>query len=89
MDRPVDHESAIEALRRAVALIGSQSATARLLGVTQATVSKWLSKGQLLPADHVIAVEKATSISRHDLNPVIYPRDAAPAGDAPRFEHAR
>lgn len=66
------------ALRHAVALIGSQSATARTLGVSQTAVWKWLRKGQPLPAEHVLKVEQATGISRHDLRPDLYPREAAP-----------
>lgn len=68
-------ESAPAALQRAVSIIGSQPKTATLLGVSQAAVSKWVRLGKLLPAGHVLAVEAATGISRHDLRPDIYPRD--------------
>jgi DNA-binding transcriptional regulator YdaS (Cro superfamily) len=65
-----------EAVRRA----GSQSAFGRLINKTQSTVRGWLVEGKDLPAEHVLVVEAATGVSRHDLRPDIYPRelDAAP-----------
>jgi DNA-binding transcriptional regulator YdaS (Cro superfamily) len=38
-----------------------------------------VNKGRRLPAEHVLAVEAATGVSRHDLRPDIYPREDAPA----------
>lgn len=70
-----------EALRLAVKVTGSQAAMARLLGVAQPSVWRWLH-GQELPAEHVLAVETATGISRHELRPDIYPIEpATPARD--------
>lgn len=57
--------------------VGSQSAMGRLLGVSQAAVWKWLNTKVALPPEHVLKVERETGISRHDLNPEIYPRAAA------------
>jgi DNA-binding transcriptional regulator YdaS (Cro superfamily) len=51
---------------------------ARLLGIAQPSVWYWLHKAKPLPAEHVLTVEAATGISRHDLRPDIYPRDLAP-----------
>ena len=84
----------IKALREAIASekIGSQSAMARLLGITQASVWGWLNRGTPLPAQHVLKVERESGVSRHELRPDIYPRDPAPAPpSAPdgRFEHVR
>ncbi|MBB4152926.1 DNA-binding transcriptional regulator YdaS (Cro superfamily) [Sphingomonas jinjuensis] len=64
-------------LARAVRLAGSQSAFARLVGRSQATVYTWLSQGKLLPAELVLAVEAATGVSRNDLRPDLYPRESA------------
>jgi DNA-binding transcriptional regulator YdaS (Cro superfamily) len=64
------------ALREAIGVIGSQSATARLLKVTQGAVSKWLSGQKPLAAEHVLAVEAATGVSKHRLRPDIYPLEA-------------
>lgn len=61
------------ALRRAVARAGSQTALARLLGVTQQAVSQWLVQGRP-PASHVLPIERATGVSRHELRPDLYPR---------------
>lgn len=72
---PVLLESPAATLKRAVSIVGSQSATGRLLGVSQRAVWKWLSEGKHLPAEHVLKVEAATGISRHDLRPDLYPRD--------------
>ncbi len=53
---------------------------ARICGVTQAAVWKWMKKRRPLPAEHVLVAEAQTGVSRHDLRPDIYPRDAgAPA----------
>lgn len=67
----------IDALKRAVALLGSQAAMARLLGLKQPSVWNWIDKGKPLPAQHVLKVEAATGIPKEDLRPDIYPRDAA------------
>ena len=71
--------SPVGALRRAVAIIGGQSKTARLLDLSQTSIWKWVSKGKVLPAEHVLTIEAATGISRHDLRPDIYPIDLSPA----------
>lgn len=55
--------------------IGTQTALAALLGVTQQSVSEWCAKRKLIPPQHVLKVEAATGISRHDLRPDIYPRE--------------
>jgi DNA-binding transcriptional regulator YdaS (Cro superfamily) len=64
--------SPLESLRTAVLSVGSQSATARLLGVTQAAVWGWLNRGTPLPAEHVLALEDASGVSKHSLRPDIY-----------------
>jgi DNA-binding transcriptional regulator YdaS (Cro superfamily) len=69
-------ESPQAALRAAVEVVGSQSATGRLLSVSQAAVWEWLRKGKVLPAEHVLTVERETGISRHDLRPDLYPRES-------------
>ena len=82
-----------DALRAAVEAVGSQAAMARLVGVRQPSVWRWLHKGQALPPEHVLAVEAATGVSKHDLRPDIYPRTGETAPPAPatvdQFEHAR
>ena len=70
------------ALRRAVTLVGSQSALARALGdnVKQGHVWYWLEKGQgKVPAEYCAAIELATGgkITRHDLRPDIFGKETA------------
>lgn len=77
-----DSTTPLGALETAVEKIGSQAALARLCGVKQPSVWHWLKNSQRLPAEHVLAVEAATGISRHELRPDIYPRDLAPAPNA-------
>ncbi|RMB26232.1 YdaS antitoxin of YdaST toxin-antitoxin system [Sphingomonas sp. PP-F2F-G114-C0414] len=60
-------------LKTAVLKLGSQSAFARLCGVSQTAVWKWLQSAKRLPAEHVLKVERATGISKHLLRPDIYP----------------
>jgi len=67
-----------QALDDAIVALGSQAALARLCEVSQPSVFKWLKKRKPLPPQHVLKVEAATGISRHDLRPDIYPRDAVP-----------
>jgi DNA-binding transcriptional regulator YdaS (Cro superfamily) len=62
-----------EALKQSVEIVGSQSAYARLCGVSQTAVWKWLQSGKRLPAEHVLNVENETGVSRHLLRPDIYP----------------
>lgn len=89
---PVAHPApSFDALKRAVMALGGQSAFARLIGVAQPTVWAWLDKSKPLPAEHVLKVEEATGISRHDLRPDLYPREApsSPHGDDDRLEGVR
>lgn len=72
-----------EALKLVVDRIGGQSSLARICGVTQPAVWKWLQSTKRLPAEYVLRVEAATGVSRHHLRPDIYPVDLPPA--ASRF----
>lgn len=64
------------AVKRAIRKVGSQSNLARLVGVTPQAVQQWTAANRV-SVRKVLDVEKATGISRHDLRPDIYPRDAA------------
>lgn len=83
MDEPL---TPFEALQRAVDAAGGQSATARLLNISQGAVWKWLNSSKRLPAEHVIAVEAATGVSRHLLRPDIYPLPLPTEGEDPGEE---
>ena len=76
-----------QALVLAINRIGGQAALARLLDVSQPTVWGWVNRSEKkeLPAEHVLKVEAATRVSRHELRPDIYPRglqDGAPFMEA-------
>ncbi|WP_312488156.1 YdaS family helix-turn-helix protein [Sphingomonas sp.] len=80
----MDAADPIEIMRIAIRRAGSQSALARLLGVSQAAVSKWDRLSKPLPHQHVLKVEETLGLSRHDLRPDLYPRDVQlPAPSAP------
>lgn len=66
--------SPFEALDLAVTRAGSQASLAKVCGVSQPAVWKWLNESKELPAEHVLKVEGATGVSRHSLRPDIYPR---------------
>jgi DNA-binding transcriptional regulator YdaS (Cro superfamily) len=79
-----------DALPRAVELVGGQSALARSVGVSQATVWYWLNKMPHAPAEFVVAIEAATAgkVTRSDLRPDLFGSAPAlqadpPAADAP------
>jgi DNA-binding transcriptional regulator YdaS (Cro superfamily) len=63
-----------DALSRAVELVGGQSALARSVGVSQATVWYWLNKMPHAPAEFVVAIEAATGgeVTRGELRPDIF-----------------
>ncbi len=69
----MDIASPSASLKTAVLKSGSQSAFARLCGVSQTAVWKWLQSAKRLPAEHVLKVEQATGVSKHLLRPDIYP----------------
>jgi len=76
-----DAPTPYEALQQAVETAGSQSALARVCGVGQPAVWKWLQVKRL-PAEYVLSIETALGISRHDLRPDIYPREVPCDPDA-------
>lgn len=64
-----------EALLKACASVGGQSALARHLGLrSQGSVSAWLAAGRV-PPGRVLAIEAATErkVRAHQLRPDIYP----------------
>lgn len=47
---------------------------AEALGIRYQSIQDWLSVGRV-PAERVLAVERVTGISRHELRPDIYPNE--------------
>ncbi len=69
-----------QALRKAVERAdNNQSRFAREVGTTQQLVSYWLANGRPLPAELVLAAEKAGFGTRHELRPDVYPAELVAA----------
>ncbi|WP_223485296.1 YdaS family helix-turn-helix protein [Stenotrophomonas indicatrix] len=69
-------------LEAAVAAVGGQSALARLLSTEEKTVRQghvwaWIHRERRVPAEHVLAIEAATGVSRHLLRPDVFGPPAA------------
>lgn len=79
-------DSPADAFRFAVSCVGGQLKLAKLVGRTQSGISKRLAAGVPCWPEHVLAVEAATGVSRHDLRPDIYPRDLPPAPDTELYQ---
>ena len=65
----------MSAIERAIEAAGGLQAFAEKLGVRYQAVQKWV-RFKRIPAERVLAIESATGVSRHDLRPDIYPREA-------------
>jgi len=63
-----------QALKQAVNVSGSSKLLGQAIGVTPERVRMWLHRDNL-PAEYVIAIERATGVSRHELRPDIYPKE--------------
>lgn len=60
-------------LKQAISNAGGLGPLAASLGLTVQAVSQW----EEVPPLRVIAVERVTGVSRHDLRPDLYPADEA------------
>lgn len=69
MRRVMEKRSALE---QAIFAAGSQAALASAIGVSQQAISYWIKKGHKVPAEMVLAVERASRVSRHELRPDIF-----------------
>lgn len=69
------NKTAVKALQRAIVICKTQKNLARLCGVTQQQIPKWLKKG--VPHPRVLKVEWATKglVTRYELRPDLYPDD--------------
>ena len=61
-----------EALKRAITKAGGLAGIADPLGISMQAVSQW----DEVPPLRVIAVERITGVSRYELRPDLYPREA-------------
>lgn len=65
----------MNALDQATKLIGSQAKLASLLGLSgQSTIANWKLRGNEVPAEHCLKIEKATNgaVTRQELRPHDY-----------------
>lgn len=62
-----------DALRRAIEAAGGLTGLATPLGITAQAVSQW----DEVPPLRVLAVERVSGISRHELRPDLYPLEIA------------
>lgn len=70
MARHPYHRALRTALKRAD---GNQSRFAREIGCSQQMVSYWVKNGRPLPAEYVLAAERAGFGSRYEIRPDLYP----------------
>jgi DNA-binding transcriptional regulator YdaS (Cro superfamily) len=63
------------ALKAAIDAAGGPVALGRELGISSAAISQW----DVCPPLRVIAVEKASGVSRHRLRPDLYPVEPRPS----------
>lgn len=76
-------QTPLDALNRAIEAVGSQKALAERVSqfsdepLGQSAISNWIQRQRRVPAERVIAVERAVdgAVSRHELRPDLYPRD--------------
>lgn len=74
--------TSIEALERAISIVGGASALARELGAPwPSTVTNWLSRGGV-PAERCLAIERITAgaVTRYELRPDVF--GSAPVSEA-------
>lgn len=68
-----------DALKKAIEIAGGQLPLAREIGTGQATIWKWLNRsaGPVPTSRYVLAIERATGVSRQELRPDLYPVEEA------------
>lgn len=71
------YKESVKALERAIQIVGTQAELARRIKTRPQVIQNWRGRG--IPAERVLDVERATGgqVSRHDLRPDLYPREAA------------
>lgn len=66
---PSESSLSLAALAEAIAEKGSQSALAREIGVSQATIWKWLNGLHPVTAEGALSIERVTAVSKTNLRP--------------------
>lgn len=61
-------------LSAAIKAAGNQRRLAELIHTWPQTVNRWLNRyGGVVPAEHVLAIYKATGVTPHELRPDLHP----------------
>ena len=63
-------------VQKAIDAAGGVAPLARLCKISYEAVRKWQATGRL-PVERVLEIERLTKVSRYELRPDIYPREAA------------
>lgn len=64
----------VVATEHAIQKAGGGASLASSLNLTRQAIYQW----RLVPPQHVLEVERLSGVSRHDLRPDLYPREAKP-----------
>ena len=70
------NETANNAVLEAITELGSQGRLAAVCGCTPGNIWQLVKRRRPLPAEYVLRVEAATSVTRYDLRPDLYPRES-------------
>lgn len=73
----------MEAITRAISIMGGPGQAAKKLSVVQSAVSNWIARGRV-PAERCISIEEATNgvVTRYELRPDIFGPAPAKEGEA-------
>lgn len=69
----VRYPNELAAVEQAVVVAGNQTKLAASVGCPQQYVSNWINRDGRCSAAWVLAVERVTGVSRHQLRPDLYP----------------
>ncbi|HXJ38441.1 MAG TPA: Cro/CI family transcriptional regulator, partial [Bryobacteraceae bacterium] len=67
-------DNSSDLIERVAKIVGGQRALAEAMGISPQAVNKW--KSSRVPAERVLDFERVTGLSRHQIRPDIYPREA-------------
>lgn len=61
----------MNALNKAISVVGSQKSLATQIGVVQSAVANWLKRGSTVPSEYCLQIERATkgAVTRQELRP--------------------
>jgi len=63
----------LDALQKAIEIVGGQTNLAHHCKTSQQRVWNWLHRDKAVPAEYVIRIEIASGVKRHELRPDLYP----------------